>query len=166
MLRSLCSVSALCCRRTSFVNQPNIHRHVTKVASKNLESIAVVQFEKSTNERTSSIKPNSLLDSKIAGSISKESNVPSAPEVITVSKLTNYYSSLAKFRLTGLVVCSAVTGYAMAPLATNLTTLSLCLLGTALTSASANTINQFFEVPFDSQMARTSNRVLVRGLLR
>ena len=90
----------------------------------------------------------------------------SSPEKLTVGKLTKYYSMLAKFRLTGLVVWSAVTGYAMAPGATDLTTLALCLMGTALTSASANTINQFFEVPFDSQMARTSNRVLVRGLLR
>ena len=166
MLRSLCSSSALCCRRTWILNQPHINRHVTKAASKNLESISVVELEKSPNHRTSPIKPNSLLDNKVPSCISEESTVPCAPEVITVSKLTNYYSSLAKFRLTGLVVCSAVTGYAMAPLPTNLTTLSLCLLGTALTSASANTINQFFEVPFDSQMARTSNRVLVRGLLR
>lgn len=64
---------------------------------------------------------------------------PSDPALLTPSKLTNHYSSLAKFRLTGLVVCSAVTGYAMAPMPTDLTTLSLCLLGTALTSASANT---------------------------
>ena len=89
-----------------------------------------------------------------------------SPEKLTVGTLTKYYSMLAKFRLTGLVVWSAVTGYAMAPGGTDLTTLTLCLMGTALTSASANTINQFFEVPFDSQMARTSNRVLVRGLLR
>lgn len=27
-------------------------------------------------------------------------------------------------------------------------------------------LSQFFEVPYDSQMARTRNRVLVRGLLR
>merc|ERR550534_3022882 len=53
----------------------------------------------------------------------------------------------------------------MAPLSTDMTTLTICLVGTALTSASANTVNQFFEIPFDSQMARTSNRVLVRGLL-
>lgn len=85
---------------------------------------------------------------------------------LTPSKLTKYYSMLSKFRLTGLVVWSAVAGYAMAPLATDPATLMFCLTGTALTSASANTINQFFEVPFDSQMARTSNRVLVRGLLR
>nr|CAG4648762.1 EOG090X09NT [Polyphemus pediculus] len=89
----------------------------------------------------------------------------SAPEAITVGKLLKFYSSLAKFRLTGLVVCSAISGFSVAPLSTDLTTMTICLLGTALTSASANTVNQFFEIPFDSQMARTSNRVLVRGLL-
>ena len=90
----------------------------------------------------------------------------SAPEKLTAGKLAKYYSLLAKYRLTGLVVWSAVAGYAMAPLATDWSTMAVCLVGTALTSASANTINQFFEVPFDSQMARTNNRVLVRGLLR
>merc|ERR1711928_26531 len=84
---------------------------------------------------------------------------------LKMAKLLKFYSSLAKLRLTGLVVCSAVAGYAMAPLSTDMTTLTICLVGTALTSASANTVNQFFEIPFDSQMARTSNRVLVRGLL-
>jgi protoheme IX farnesyltransferase len=38
-------------------------------------------------------------------------------------------------------------------------------LGTTLTSASANTFNQFLEVPYDSQMSRTKDRVLVRGNL-
>lgn len=166
MLRSLCSFSALG-KRTRIFCQPSFYRHVTKAASKDFETVAVVELEKSTDERTSA-KVSLLASEEVSGSDSEEPKIPSAPAdtVITVSKLTNHYSSLAKFRLTGLVVCSAVTGYAMAPLATDLTTLSLCLLGTALTSASANTINQFFEVPFDSQMARTSNRVLVRGLLR
>ena len=34
-----------------------------------------------------------------------------------------------------------------------------------MASAAANTINQIVEVPFDSQMNRTKNRVLVRGHL-
>ena len=85
---------------------------------------------------------------------------------ITVGKVLTLYCSLAKFRLTCLVVCSAASGFVMAPVSIDPTTMTICLIGTALTSASANTINQFFEIPFDSQMARTSNRVLVRGLLR
>ena len=43
--------------------------------------------------------------------------------------------------------------------------LAVSTLGVGLISASANTINQFLEVPFDSQMNRTKNRVLVRGLI-
>ena len=43
--------------------------------------------------------------------------------------------------------------------------LAISTIGVALTSASANAINQMVEVPFDSQMNRTRNRVLVKGLL-
>lgn len=64
---------------------------------------------------------------------------------------------------TGLVVLTSIAGYAMAPAPIDLTSLVCCSLGTGLVSAAANTINQFFEVPYDSQMDRTKNRILVRG---
>lgn len=64
---------------------------------------------------------------------------------------------------TGLVVLTSIAGYAMAPAPLDLTTLLCCSLGTGLVSAAANTINQFCEVPYDSQMDRTKNRILVRG---
>ncbi|CAG2061357.1 unnamed protein product, partial [Timema podura] len=51
------------------------------------------------------------------------------------------------------------------PLHYNWLTFVFCTGGTGLMSCSANSINQFFEVPFDSQMSRTKNRVLVKGLL-
>lgn len=54
-------------------------------------------------------------------------------------------------------------GYALAPGAFDAHTFIMCSLGTALVSATANSINQYFEVPFDAQMSRTKNRVLVRG---
>ena len=62
-----------------------------------------------------------------------------------------------------LVVATAVGGYVMAPLP--LTALSLVgtCVGTALISAAANTTNQILESPYDAQMKRTSNRVLVKG---
>jgi protoheme IX farnesyltransferase len=41
--------------------------------------------------------------------------------------------------------------------------LTATLLGTALTSGSATALNQYLEVPFDSQMKRTQNRPLVVG---
>nr|CAG4634924.1 EOG090X09NT [Alona affinis] len=148
---------------------PVLYRQVTKAASKSIEasSASLEELAKSNHPRivAAPVIDPAVLKACIVEDASVLKSAPALPAPITPSTLTKYYSSLAKFRLTGLVVCSAVTGYAMAPFPTEMTTLALCLLGTALTSASANTINQFFEVPFDSQMARTSNRVLVRGLL-
>ena len=66
----------------------------------------------------------------------------------------------------GLVVITQMAGYAMAPGTFDLLTFGAVSIGTALTSSSANTVNQFLEVPYDSQMNRTKNRPLVRGQLR
>lgn len=81
------------------------------------------------------------------------------------TKLPQYYLKLSKIRLTSLVVMTSMAGYALAPAPFDLSTLLLCSAGTGLLSCAANSINQFFEVPFDSQMDRTKNRVLVRGLV-
>lgn len=67
------------------------------------------------------------------------------------------------FYIAGLVVLTTMAGYAIAPAAFDLSGFLFCSLGTALISCSANSINQVFEVPYDSQMDRTKNRVLVRG---
>jgi len=81
-------------------------------------------------------------------------------------------------------------GYAVAPGVVDVPTLLWTTVGTALCSASANrslssssvctipnnltrilfshacnSINQWIEVPYDAQMSRTRNRVLVRGAL-
>lgn len=64
---------------------------------------------------------------------------------------------------TGLVVITSMAGYAMAPAPFVASTFVLCAIGTGLCSAAANSINQYHEVPFDAQMSRTKNRVLVRG---
>ncbi|KAK3851574.1 hypothetical protein Pcinc_041791 [Petrolisthes cinctipes] len=87
------------------------------------------------------------------------------PQKIDVMKLGSYYASLSKDRLTGLVVLTTIAGYAMASAPLDITTLVSCSLGTGLVSAAANTVNQIFEVPYDSQMDRTKNRILVRGLV-
>ena len=166
MLRTGRSIYSMC-SRGCWPLQPLVYRPITKAASKNVEASSPSLDELNNHPRIAApVIDEAMMKAYIVQDASLVTDSLPQPEVITPSKLTKYYSSLAKFRLTGLVVCSAVTGYAMAPFPTDLTTMSLCLLGTALTSASANTINQFFEVPFDSQMARTSNRVLVRGLLR
>ncbi|KPJ01698.1 Protoheme IX farnesyltransferase, mitochondrial [Papilio xuthus] len=77
----------------------------------------------------------------------------------------NYCMMLSKFRLTSLVVMTSMAGYALAPAPFNFTTFALCAVGTGLVSSAANSINQYHEVPFDAQMSRTKNRVLVKGLL-
>ncbi|KAJ7931348.1 farnesyltransferase [Mycena leptocephala] len=55
-----------------------------------------------------------------------------------------------------------MSGFAISPLPTTVPVLLSTALGTALCSASANTLNQLQEIPFDAQMARTRNRPLVR----
>ncbi|XP_012251552.2 protoheme IX farnesyltransferase, mitochondrial [Athalia rosae] len=84
---------------------------------------------------------------------------------IDTSKLLTHCLMLSKIRLTSLVVITTMGGYALAPGAFEIQTFILCSLGTGLVSATANSINQFFEVPFDAQMSRTKNRVLVRSHL-
>ena len=65
-----------------------------------------------------------------------------------------------------LVVLTSMGGYALAPGVFHLNTLVLLTAGTALQSAAANATNQVIEVKYDTQMTRTRNRVLVRGLIR
>jgi len=84
---------------------------------------------------------------------------------IELSKLPQHYLMLSKSRLTLLVCLTAAAGYGMAPGPLSLSTAILATAGTAMASSAANSINQIVEVPFDSQMNRTKNRVLVRGNL-
>lgn len=62
-----------------------------------------------------------------------------------------------------LVVLTSMAGYAMAPAPFDFVSFTLSSVGTGLLSSAANSINQYHEVPFDSQMSRTKNRVLVKG---
>ncbi|KAJ1988402.1 Protoheme IX farnesyltransferase, mitochondrial [Dimargaris cristalligena] len=75
------------------------------------------------------------------------------------------YQELSKSKLASLVVLTTMCGYAVAPGAMDLPTLLYTTVGTGLCVASANTFNQWIEVPYDAQMMRTRNRVLVRGAL-
>ena len=84
---------------------------------------------------------------------------------LEISQLSKHYLMLSKSRLTLLVSLTAAAGYGMAPGPLSLSTCLLACGGTAMASAAANSINQILEVPFDSQMSRTKNRVLVRGQL-
>ncbi|XP_078135678.1 protoheme IX farnesyltransferase, mitochondrial isoform X1 [Sander vitreus] len=82
---------------------------------------------------------------------------------VDVADLPDIYAKLAKIKLTALVVTSAAAGYAMAPVPFDPLIFFVSSLGTGLASCTANSINQYFEVPFDSNMNRTKNRPLVRG---
>ncbi|OCH94900.1 protoheme IX farnesyltransferase [Obba rivulosa] len=83
-------------------------------------------------------------------------------EVLDARRLLKVYTQLSKSRLSILVVLTAMSGVALSPLPTTVPVLLATAIGTALCSASANTLNQMQEVPFDAQMARTRNRPLVR----
>lgn len=83
-------------------------------------------------------------------------------EVLTPYKLLKVYAQLSKSRLTILNVLTAMSGYAVSPLPANVPILLSTAIGTAFCSASANTLNQLQEVPFDAQMPRTRMRPLVR----
>lgn len=82
--------------------------------------------------------------------------------MLTPSRLLKVYSELSKTRLTVLVVLTAMSGVALSPLPATIPVLLSTAIGTALCSASANTLNQIQEVPLDAQMARTRMRPLVR----
>ncbi|KAI0951560.1 hypothetical protein AcW1_008575 [Taiwanofungus camphoratus] len=83
-------------------------------------------------------------------------------ETLTARRLVKIYAQLSKSRLTVLNVLAAMTGVALSPLPTTVPVLLSTAVGTALCSASANTLNQLQEAPFDAQMARTRTRPLVR----
>ncbi|KAK9503377.1 hypothetical protein O3M35_009938 [Rhynocoris fuscipes] len=118
----------------------------------------------------------SYLSKAVASSKPLASNVPTIcesnvdhqrikPLEATLTSAPQKYLLLSKIRLTSLVVMTSLGGYAMAPAPFELSTVLFCSLGTGLLSCAANTINQFHEVPFDAQMARTRNRLLVRSIV-
>ncbi|KAI9451069.1 protoheme IX farnesyltransferase, partial [Lactarius psammicola] len=81
---------------------------------------------------------------------------------LTPARLLGIYAQLSKARLSAFNVLVAMSGVALSPLPTTVPVLLSTALGTALCSASANTLNQLQEVPYDAQMARTRGRPLVR----
>ncbi|XP_023385722.1 protoheme IX farnesyltransferase, mitochondrial isoform X1 [Pteropus vampyrus] len=80
-----------------------------------------------------------------------------------VDDLPGILARLSKIKLTALVVSTTSAGFALAPGSFDWSCFLLTFAGTGLASCAANSINQFFEVPFDSNMNRTKNRPLVRG---
>ncbi|XP_012140227.1 cytochrome c oxidase assembly factor 10 [Megachile rotundata] len=133
----------------------------------------IIPDTKSLRGRTASVN---LIDSvhpkaatRVSDGVGKEARSKEEQEwrylELDSSKLQKHCFMLSKIRLTSLVVITTMGGYAIAPGAFDISTFLACSVGTGLVSATANAINQFFEVPFDAQMSRTKNRVLVRGHL-
>ncbi|TEB34464.1 protoheme IX farnesyltransferase [Coprinellus micaceus] len=83
-------------------------------------------------------------------------------DTLNSKRLLKVYAQLSKARLTVLVMLTSMSAVALSPLPTTVPILLSTAIGTALCSASANTLNQLQEVPFDAQMARTRSRPLVR----
>lgn len=83
---------------------------------------------------------------------------------LSSASIPKVYRQLAKAQLTFLVTLTAMAGYALCPsslaVSTSVTTLLALTTGTALCSASANSLNQLVEAPYDAQMPRTRNRPL------
>ena len=126
----------------------------------------------STSSSETTYSDDEPLDIGQKNLIQRDLNNPSLwyTDEIELKKLPKHYLMLSKSNLTLLVSLTSAAGYGLA--CTSMSTASfspsilvLSTVGVALTSASANTINQILEVPFDSQMVRTRNRVLVRGLI-
>ncbi|KAK6512620.1 Protoheme IX farnesyltransferase, mitochondrial [Arthrobotrys musiformis] len=89
------------------------------------------------------------------------------------------YLTLTKPHLTFLVVLTSMASYSLYPASSLITssdltpsttlsamTLLFLTVGTALCSASANTLNMLAEPHLDAQMTRTRNRPLVRGTIQ
>lgn len=77
------------------------------------------------------------------------------------------YKQLFKFRLNLVVVFSSVVGYVLAAgVNTSLLGLLILTIGGFLVTASANAINQLFEVDYDKLMKRTANRPLPAGRMK
>lgn len=105
--------------------------------------------------------------SLIEGSVNVEKQIRDEKQwkemKLHVDDLPGILARLSKIKLTALVVSTTSAGFALAPGHFDWPCFLLTIVGTGLASCAANSINQFFEVPFDSNMNRTKNRPLVRG---
>lgn len=72
-------------------------------------------------------------------------------------------ASLAKPRLSALVVCTAAGGMWLAPGGLGAARAAVLLAGTALVVGAANALNNFLERDLDARMRRTRNRPLPAG---
>lgn len=156
-----------CTKRTPRRNQPptlarpasssvRTHPNATHFASFFLHN---AQWKSSVRTQTSILPRAARTAARIAPAAA-DGYKPS--KALTPRRLIKVYAQLSKSHLTTLVVLTAMGGVALSTLPTTVPVLLATAMGTALCSASANTLNQIQEVPFDAQMARTRTRPLVR----
>ncbi|XP_049850867.1 uncharacterized protein LOC126324050 isoform X2 [Schistocerca gregaria] len=103
---------------------------------------------------------NKLIDERLVNWKAVKEFFPSQEEV---KKTSLDYLSLCKPRLASFVLFSTLFGYFMASgpnLMIDPVNLFATLAGTAMTIASANSMNQYLEADHDSKMKRTKNRAL------
>jgi protoheme IX farnesyltransferase len=129
----------------SFLNKNNQQQQQQQQQNTTTTSIPSISTTSNTN------KELTTNDSKIT----KQQQHPT---------LLNSYLTLAKARLSALVVTTTAAGY-LASGTFALTTFSACIVGTALCSASAAALNQLLEKDRDARMRRTQLRPLVTGAL-
>jgi protoheme IX farnesyltransferase len=92
--------------------------------------------------------------------VSETKAIALKPRSIFIQKLSDY-AMLAKFRLSFLVVFSAVIGYLFATgNSVNLTHILILSIGGMLVTGASNAINQIIERDIDRLMKRTENRPL------
>ncbi|MDP8246027.1 MAG: heme o synthase [Candidatus Hinthialibacter antarcticus] len=91
-------------------------------------------------------------------SASLENTVPQ-----TQNTLLSLYMELCKARLTFMVLLTTLAGFWVASDSINLVLLFWTMLGTAGAAASANALNEWWEVELDAKMNRTRNRPLPSG---
>ncbi|XP_076678560.1 cytochrome c oxidase assembly factor 10 [Andrena cerasifolii] len=143
---------------------PSSQKHRRSSAAKDLQAPAI-----SPNVTASRDHRSIIAYKDTERSTRREARLTDEPEWrymrVETGKLRQYCLMLSKIRLTSLVVVTTMAGYSLAPGPFDISTFVACSVGTGLVSATANAINQFFEVPFDAQMSRTKNRLLVRGHL-
>ncbi|KAL2323862.1 hypothetical protein Fmac_022920 [Flemingia macrophylla] len=117
--------------------------------------------------RSSSSSPDSNLVATSATALHLPTASPSKAATDFVSLTRHYgrcYWELSKARLSMLVVATSGTGFVLGSgSAIDLSALSWTCLGTMMVAASANSLNQVFEINNDAKMKRTSRRPLPSG---
>ncbi|RDX66650.1 Protoheme IX farnesyltransferase, mitochondrial, partial [Mucuna pruriens] len=127
--------------------------------SQNLNSL------RSSSSSSSSSNPHLIAASTTGLDISSASASKATTDLVSFTRhYGKCYWELSKARLSMLVVATSGTGFVLGSgSVVNLSALSWTCLGTMMVAASANSLNQVFEINNDAKMKRTSRRPLPSG---